>query len=256
MIPKTIHYCWFGRNPKPDLAEKCIQSWKKFCPNYEIIEWNEDNYDIQAAPLFVRQAYEAKKWAFVTDYVRLQVVYENGGIYLDTDVEVIKSLDDLLQYNAFFGSQNGDVIATGLGFGAEKGTPLLVELMETYQTIPFIKEDGTYDITPCPDRDTKVFLKRGMSQVDSVQLLSDNIAVLPVEFLSPKDYMTGKITLTENSHTIHHFAESWMTEQQRGDIAEAKRAIYHPTLKERIKRRFVKTVSHKNIMKVRKLLKR
>ena len=95
-----------------------------------------------------------------------------------------------------------------------------------------------------------------MSQVDSVQLLSDNIAVLPVEFLSPKDYMTGKITLTENSHTIHHFAESWMTEQQRKDIAEAKRAIYHPTLKERFKRRFVKTVGHNNIMKVRKLLKR
>ena len=256
MIPKTIHYCWFGRNPKPDLAEKCIQSWKKFCPNYEIIEWNEDNYDIQAAPLFVRQAYEAKKWAFVTDYVRLQVVYENGGIYLDTDVEVIKSIDDLLQYNAFFGIQYEAVIATGLGFGAKARLPLLFELMKTYQSIPFIREDGTYDTTPCPYRDTKVLLKYGLKEDASIQVLSDNIAILPIDYLSPKNYMTGKITLTENSRTIHHFAESWMTEEQRKNIAEAKRALYNPTIGERIKRRFVKTVGHKNIVKVRKILKR
>ena len=106
MIPKIIHYCWFGRNPKPKLAEKCIKSWKKYCPEYEIIEWNEDNYDLSSAPLYVRQAYEAKRWAFVTDYIRLQVIYENGGIYLDTDVELRKSLDPLLVHQAYFGFED------------------------------------------------------------------------------------------------------------------------------------------------------
>ena len=125
MIPKIIHYCWFGYGPKPKLAEKCIRSWKKYCPDYQIIEWNENNFDISACPLYVRQAYEARKWAFVTDYVRLKVIYENGGIYMDTDVELKKNLDNLLPYNAYFGFENYWVIATGLGFGALRDFPYL-----------------------------------------------------------------------------------------------------------------------------------
>ena len=148
-IPKIIHYCWFGGKPKPELAEKCIKSWKKHCPDYEIREWNEDNYDLAAAPLYVRQAYEAKKWAFVTDYVRLQVVYECGGIYLDTDVELKKNLDSLLGYSAYFGFEDGKWIATGLGFGAEQGTPILQELMDDYRDIPFLLEDGSEDAGYC-----------------------------------------------------------------------------------------------------------
>ena len=245
MIPKTIHYCWFGHNPKPELAQKCFASWQKYCPDYEIIEWNEDNYDIQSAPLFVRQAYEAKKWAFVTDYVRLQVVYDHGGIYLDTDVEVLKPLDDLLQYNAFFGTQNGTVINTGLGFGAISGMLVLQELMETYQTISFIQEDGTYDTTTCPERDTQVFLKHGLKPDNSLQILPGNIVRLPVEYLSPKDYMTGELNITENTYTIHHFAESWMNEEEKKSIAETKRSLYHPTIKERFKRWAVKTFKNK-----------
>ena len=245
MIPKTIHYCWFGRNPKPELAQKCFASWKKYCPDYEIIEWNEDNYDIKSSPLFVRQAYEAKKWAFVTDYVRLQVVYDLGGIYLDTDVEVIKPLDDLLRYNAFFGTQNGIVINTGLGFGAVSGTPILQELMDTYQSISFIKEDGSYDTTTCPERDTQVFLKHGLKTDNSFQILPGNIIRLPVEYLSPKDYMTGELKITENTFTIHHFAESWMTEEEKKSMAEIKRSLYHPTMKERFKRWAVKTFKNR-----------
>lgn len=245
MIPKTIHYCWFGRNPKPELARKCFASWKKYCPDYKIIEWNEDNFDIQSAPLFVRQAYEAKKWAFVTDYVRLQVVYDHGGIYLDTDVEVLKPLDDLLNYNAFFGTQNGTVISTGLGFGAVSGTPILLELMDTYQSISFIKEDGSYDTTTCPERDTQVFLKHGLRTDNSFQILPGNIVRLPVEYLSPKDYMTGVLNIAENTYTIHHFAESWMSEQQRQDMEEIKRSLYHPTMKERFKRWAVKTFKNR-----------
>ena len=256
MIPKKIHYCWFGQTPKPDLSQKCFASWKKFCPDYEIIEWNEENYDISKAPLFVRQAYKAKKWAFVTDYVRLHVVYEHGGVYFDTDVEVIKSIDDLLQYSAFFGTQTDYDINTGLGFGAEAGLHILADLMEAYHKISFIGEDNTYDITPCPVRDTKVFMKYGLVESDSVQVLLGGVAILPVDYLSPKDYMTGKLTVTENSRSIHHFAESWMTEQQREKIAEVKRSLYHPTIKERFKRRFVKVVGHNRIMKVRGFLKK
>lgn len=241
MIPKKLHYCWFGRNPKPELAQKCFESWKKFCPDYEIIEWNEDNYDINSAPLFVRQAYEAKKWAFVTDYVRLEVVHNHGGIYLDTDVEVIKPIDDLLKYNAFFGLQSESLINTGLGFGAEAGTSILVEMMETYHSIPFLKDDGTYDNTPCPERDTSVFIKHGFNEENLLQILSDNVACLPTEYLSSKDYLSEKLCITENTRTIHHFAESWMSEKERADMDEVRRSLYHPTLTERFKRWAVRT---------------
>lgn len=110
MIPKIIHYCWFGGGPKPKSVEKYIRSWKKYCSDYEIIEWNEDNFDISSSPLYVKQAYAAKKWAFVSDYARLKVVFECGGIYFDTDVQVIKNIDTLLQYDTFFGFENCGVI--------------------------------------------------------------------------------------------------------------------------------------------------
>lgn len=210
MIPKKIHYCWFGRNPKPDLAEKCIRSWKRYCPDYEIIEWNEDNYDISAAPLYVRQAYEAKKWAFVTDYVRLDVVYRCGGIYLDTDVEVIKSLDRFLNHRAFFGLESPEYINTGLGFGAEKGAEILEELMSDYQEIPFVLPDGSFDQTSCPVRNTQVFLKHGFLQKDEEQVVRNEIHIYPSDFFSPMSYETGILTITPNTHSIHHFAASWV----------------------------------------------
>mgnify|MGYP001780597132 FL=1 len=118
MIPKKIHYCWFGRGIKPELARKCIQSWEKYCPDYEIIEWNEDNFDINQYP-YLRWCYENRKWAFLSDFARLLVVYQNGGIYFDTDVELIRTPDELLMCNAFYGFENDENIATGLGFGAE-----------------------------------------------------------------------------------------------------------------------------------------
>lgn len=241
MIPKTIHYCWFGHNPKPELAQKCFASWQKYCPDYEIIEWNEDNYDIQSAPLFVRQAYEAKKWAFVTDYVRLKVVYEHGGIYLDTDVEVIKPLDDLLHYNAFFGIQYDDFVNTGLGFGALAGNIVLRKMMKSYESTSFLKVDGSFDTTTCLERDRSVFINLGLNECDDIQVLHGNIAVFPVEYMAPKNYMTGETSISEKTHTIHHFAESWMTEKQKKEMEEVKRSLYHPTLKERFKRWAVRT---------------
>lgn len=215
MIPKKIHYCWFGRNPKPDLAQKCIRSWKRYCSDYEIIEWNEDNYDISAVPLYVRQAYEAKKWAFVTDYVRLDVVYRYGGIYLDTDVEVIKSLDRFLKHRAFFGLESPEYINTGLGFGAERGAEILEELMADYQEIPFVLPDGSFDQTSCPVRNTQVFLKRGFLQKDEEQVVRNEMHIYPCEFFSPMSCETGIMTITPNTYSIHHFAASWVDPQKQ-----------------------------------------
>jgi len=215
MIPKTIHYCWFGRNPKPKLAEKCIRSWKKYCPDYEIIEWNEDNFDISSAPLYVRQAYEARKWAFVTDYVRLWVVYEHGGIYLDTDVEVIGKLTFVLHESAFFCFECGDYVNTGLGFGAEKGHSILKEMMQDYENGAFILPDGSFDTTPCPIRNTEVLCRNGLKRENSIQILKDNIKIFPEEYFCPKNYFTGEINITANTSAIHHYDASWIPEKKK-----------------------------------------
>lgn len=224
MIPKVIHYCWFGGNEKPKLFKKCYKSWKKYCPGYEIIEWNESNFDISSCPLYVRQAYEAKKWAFVTDYVRLKVIYDNGGIYFDTDVELKKCPDFLLEYKAFFGFERGKCINTGLGFGAEKGTNLLSELMQDYDDILFIKEDGSFDITPCPERNTDIFIKHGLIQDDSKQLIDDNILILPTSFLCPVDYKTGELKLTSETVSVHWFSASWHDSLKYDTLVAKKRA--------------------------------
>ena len=224
MIPKVIHYCWFGGNPKPKLAEKCIKSWKKYCPDYEIVEWNEDNFDISAAPLYVRQAYEAKKWAFVTDYVRLEVVYNHGGVYLDTDVELLKSLDSLLDNKAFFGYENGIHVATGLGFGAEQQMPILAEMMQDYNGIPFIKSDGTIDSTTCPQRNTNVLVKYGLKQDNTKQTVADCL-ILPSHYLCPINYLSGEKKITADTISIHHFSASWQTQVQKKKHKENKRKI-------------------------------
>ncbi len=227
MIPKTIHYCWFGKNPKPKLAKKCIKSWKKYCPDYKIIEWNEDNFDISSAPLYVRQAYECKKWAFVTDYVRLKIVYEHGGIYLDTDVELIKNIDFLLNHTAYFGFEGTKTIATGLGFGAEKGTPILQDMMADYNDIPFIKPDGSLDTLSCPTRNTSAFLKNGLIQNGAMQTLDGNILILPSTYLCPcVNYLDSTMSnKTESTVSIHHFAASWFSKDDRKKKQKIKNTI-------------------------------
>ena len=149
MLPKKIHYCWFGGNELPDLAIKCIESWKQYCPDYEIIEWNETNFDLECCD-FVKEAYKAKKWAFVSDYARLKVVYDNGGIYLDTDVELVKPLDILLQEKCYFGEETTGYVNTGLGFGAEKHNPTIDLLLKEYCNKHFTNDDGSYNMDPCP----------------------------------------------------------------------------------------------------------
>ena len=225
MIPKTIHYCWFGRNPKPRLAEKCIKSWKKHCPDYTIIEWNEDNFDLSSAPVYVQQAYEAKKWAFVTDYVRLKVVYDYGGVYMDTDVELKKGLDSLLTHQAYFGFEDGVHIATGLGFGSIQGLPILREMMEDYEGIPFIREDGSFDTEPCPSRNTKIFLRHGLVQNDNEQILDGDILILPSIYLCPIRYMDGHYTHSFKTVSIHRFSASWQSKEAKKNHKRNKRRI-------------------------------
>ena len=215
MIPKIIHYCWFGHKKKPRIAKKCIKSWKKHLPDYQIIEWNEDNYDIASAPAFVQQAFEAKKWAFATDYIRYQVVYEYGGIYFDTDVEILKNIDSFRKDKAFFGIQGEKAIASGLGFGAEKGTAILLDLMNNYRNIPFLLPDGTFDVTPCPQRDAQVFIKHGYQQDGREQIIKGGIHIYPSEYFCPYSWYGGKIKKTENTVAIHWFAASWFTKEQK-----------------------------------------
>lgn len=208
-IPKVIYYCWFGRNEMPNLAKKCIKSWKKYCPEYKIICINEDNFDINQNR-YAKEAYAAGKWAFVSDYVRLKVLYSEGGIYLDTDVELIKPLDKLIEDGGYMGFDDNGVIATGLGFACEKGNELVGALLADYDEIPFVLEEGNYDMTPCPDRNANTLKKLGMN-MDVTNQVFMGIKMLPEDYLCPMKYYTGKKTITNNTYSIHHFCASWIS---------------------------------------------
>jgi hypothetical protein len=217
MIPKKIHYCWFGGNPLNKLGIKCITSWKKYFPDYEIIEWNENNFDINCCQ-YVREAYDAKKWAFVSDYARFKILYEQGGVYFDTDVELLKPIDGLIEEHGFMGFDDNGIISTGLGFACEKGNELVGALLKDYDDISFLRPDGTYDMTPCPDRNTKTLMKLGMNLNIKDQVFM-GIHMLPEEYLCPMKYYTGKKVITPNTYSIHHFCASWTS-------ATAKRTLF------------------------------
>lgn len=212
MIPKVIHYCWFGRSQMPKLALKCIESWKKYCPDYQIKEWNEDNFDLDLYP-YVREAYDARKFAFVTDVVRLYALYHEGGIYMDTDVEVIKPLDSLLQYQAVSGFESLTQIPTGL-IASEKGHPLFAELLHEYDGLHFVKSDGTFDLTTNVIRITNTCLKYGFVPNNQLQTVN-GFTFLPKDFLCPIEHEGHKLVLTPNTLCIHHFAGSWLPYSQK-----------------------------------------
>lgn len=206
-IPKVIYYCWFGNGTFPKLAKKCLASWKRQCPEYTIVCINEETFDV-SQNRYAKEAYDAGKWAFVTDYVRLKVLYENGGIYLDTDVELIKPLDELIRDNGFMGFDDGGIIATGLGFACEKGNPVVGAMLRDYDDISFLNPDGTYDLTPCPDRNTKTLEALGMDVTNTDQVFM-GLRMLPEDYLCPVKYYTGKKVVTKNTVSIHHFSASW-----------------------------------------------
>ena len=213
-IPKIIHYCWLGRNPKPASVLKCIESWKKFCPDYEIIEWNEDNLDL-SSNLYAAQAYDQKAWAFATDYFRLWIVYHHGGIYLDTDVQIIRPLDPLLKNRAFMGFENEEMLATGLGFGAEAGSEFLGELMKLYDSLAFVNTDGSLNRTPTPAYSPQVARLYGLTNDTGMPQTVLDMTCYPVEYFAPKDYFTGRLRVTKNTYTIHHYSATWFTEEEQ-----------------------------------------
>lgn len=219
-IPKIIHYCWVGGKPKPQSVLYCIESWKRCCPDYEIIEWNETNYDFSKNK-YMKEAYDAKKWGFVPDYARLDIVYEHGGIYLDTDVEMIKSFDELLCHKSFFGfedtGEGSYFVACGLGFGAEKNNPLIKKLRDYYEGISFLNADGSLNLTPAPRHNTPIFEEYGVKADNKFQLVSDN-AFYPAEYFCPKIFKTGKTKVTEKTFSIHHFTASWLDEAVKKEI--------------------------------------
>ena len=214
MIPKIIHYCWYGQNEIPEDIKYYIDTWKKYCPDYKIICWNENNTNLNENK-YLKQAYDAKKYAFVTDYMRLKVLSEYGGIYMDTDIELCKSLDEYLHHRAFIGCQDEDVFSTGL-IGAEANHPWIAKLFEHYNDLEFINNDGTYNLTPntiCITEITEDFYNWKFK--NELQHLNDDICVYPVEYFCCKNWITGKIEKSSETVAIHHYKGSWLSEEDK-----------------------------------------
>lgn len=217
MIPKVIHYCWFGHNPLPPLAKQCIESWKKFLPDYEIKEWNESNFDVNQIQ-YTEQAYRNKKYAFVSDYARFKILYEHGGVYFDTDVEVIKPIDDVLAKGAFMGleqeASEGLACAPGLGIACESKAPLMKSLIDLYQDLQFENSDGSLNTKTVVDYTSELMIRDGIHIQPGI-IEFQNFSIYPKEYFCPKPSEFGKIQLSEKTRTIHHYAGSWISKKQR-----------------------------------------
>ncbi len=211
-IPKIIHYFWVGGNPIPEKNLKCIESWKKHCPEYEIKRWDEHNYDFRKNA-YMAEAYASKKWGYASDYARLDIIYQYGGIYLDVDVEIIKSFDDLLCYPAFLGLGQHNVVNTGHGFGAATGNQLIKEMRDEYEGIHFLKEDGSYRLATCDQYQTETLRRHGFTGGNRFSVVYDTV-IFPTEFFSPKNTAFGIIRITDHCHSIHHFDNSLFSSQE------------------------------------------
>lgn len=211
MIPKKIHYCWFGRNPMPDILLKCMASWEKYLPGYEIIRWDEDSYDVDKIP-FTREAYQHKKYAFVSDYARFDILLGQGGIYMDTDVELLKPLDPFLQHQVFTGFEKDDLVAPGLILGAQSGQSVIAEMKAHYE-----KQDGFH-----PDRNaetvvaimTALLAEKGLKLDNTFQEV-DGTAVYPRDYFAPMDFQSNRLVTTDNTVSIHHYAGSWLSSREK-----------------------------------------
>ena len=217
MIPKVIHYCWFGGNPLPKSAQKCIASWRKYLPDYEIKEWNESNFDVNIIP-YTAEAYKAKKYAFVSDYARFWILYKYGGLYFDTDVEVIKNMDDIIAKGPFMGCENDAKagaspaqlgVAPGLGLGVNPGLGLYGEILNWYNTHHFITWTGVIEKNVV-DITTEILNKNGIEILDDGILRSSGILIYPKEYFCPKDYITGEMNITDKTKSIHHYSATWL----------------------------------------------
>lgn len=226
-IPEIIHYCWFGEKPLGDMELACIESWRKFLPGYEIVRWDESNYNFRSCD-YVSEAYDAGKWAFVSDYARFDILYRYGGLYFDTDVELIKPIDDIVVRGPFMGCEtdwdgHGNTamapgmtmtVNPGVGLGARPGMELYRTIMDSYRGDSFCKPDGTLDQTTVVMRVTKILMDLGLELKPGIQEVG-GVWIYPSEFFNPKDYVTGEINTTENTRSIHHFSMSWFTPEER-----------------------------------------
>lgn len=208
MIPKIIHYCWFGGNPKPQSVLDCIASWKRCCPDYEIMEWNETNFDTQINT-YCAQAYSMKKWAFVSDVARMVSLFTHGGIYMDIDVEAVRDFDDLLHYPAFFGFEGTQWIATST-LGAEAGNPVLKHFLDIYDKRSFIKDDDSLDLDTNVMALTSLLTSDYGVRLDGQEQDHQFFHLLPTDFFTPYDYISGRLHKTANTHAIHWFGQSWI----------------------------------------------
>lgn len=216
MIPKVINYCWFGRNPKPKSVIKCIESWKRICPDYTIREWNEDNYNIFETCDFVKDAYSKKMWAFVSDYARLDIIYHYGGVYLDTDVELLKPIDQLIKQDlGFIGFENQGEVNSGLGFAANKNDSIIGEMMEYYRKIRFDSLNPAN--VKCPLVNTEILVKHGLKCNNTFQTVG-SLQILPTEYLCPENMFTGEVKYTINTISVHHYNASWMDKRSSMQI--------------------------------------
>jgi hypothetical protein len=214
MIPKTIHYCWFGRKPLPPLALKCIASWKRFLPEYELKEWNESNFDVNMT-IYTKEAYEVKKYAFVTDYVRLWAIYNYGGIYMDTDVEVIKPLnEEFLQYPAFSGFESDKIILTGI-MASEKNGQWAKEQLYYYEDRHFVLPDRSMDLTTNTSIISKSMSRDGFILDNSKQNFRGIIEIFPKEYFCPDVLYFDEARAMEQTYTIHYRAGSWCSPTHR-----------------------------------------
>lgn len=222
MIPKIIHYCWFGGNPLPPLALECIASWKKFLPDYEIREWNESNFDVNYIP-YTAEAYKQKKYAFVSDYARFWIIYQHGGIYFDTDVEVIRSMDDIIAQGNFMGFETDPDgsntpgkyapgfcfdVALGLGYGLEKGHPFMKHMMDYYQGLSFSVKRHDPWLKTIVAYTTEELCKLGLQNKKGIQKLGD-ITIYPKEYFAPINVISNRLHITKNTRTIHRYMGSW-----------------------------------------------
>lgn len=235
MIPKKIHYCWFGGAEKSKKIQRCIASWKRYCPDYEIVEWNESNFDLDQHP-YLRWCHDNKKWAFLSDFARLLVVYEHGGIYFDTDVELVRNPDELLQYDAFYGFENCENVATGLGFGAYKKQQTLEAMIEQYAALKS-DSNGKYPCITCPQLNTKALLPFGL-RLDGTRQHICGAEIFPIEYFNPYDDPTGTLNQTKNTISIHWYAKTWMDRKTvlRSQITKPFHKIFGTDCFRRLKR--------------------
>lgn len=210
LIPKKIHYCWFSEKPIPDKLQECMNTWRRFCPDYEIIRWDEHNYDVEKSK-YMKQAYACGKWSFVSDFARLDILYQHGGIYLDTDVELLRSLDELLYQPGFCGVEKWGFVNTGAGIGAYPGNPIVEAMLDFRKKATFVRDDGTLNLTTCGYYETLPLIALGLKPGGDTQTVGGGkMTVYASEFFQPFDYVSGETHITQNTFSIHHFSGTWL----------------------------------------------